>query len=687
MHAPLLINDLAIVLVAAGLCAFAAHRLRLPLVLGYITAGILVGHHLFRPGLVTDPQSIETLGGLGVVFLIVSLGLDFSLSHLRRVGPGALVVGLLEIPLMLWAGYQAGGLLGWERPERIFLGAIVSVSSTTIIVKILSDLGRAHEPFARLIYAVLVVEDILAVLILAALSAIGTTGGVEFGHLLSTGLGVTLFLVLTGAIGSLVVPRIIRRFTRPGLGELLVMVLMGILFAVSLMAVNLGYSVALGAFIAGAIVGETREVKALARMVTPLRDVFGAVFFVSVGLSIDPASLAGLWAPILAVSSVVIVGKIAACSFGAFIVGREPRTALRAGIGLAQIGEFSFIIAQMGLTLGVVGERLFTAAVGASAVTAFLAPLLIRSSDRAVAAFERHAPAPLVTYMELYHRWVAGLTVPGAARQVWAVARRPLLQALLNLLAASGILFLARGVAVWLGGGGDRLAGPFGATAWTIAFLVAMPFLIATWRKVRAISLILAEGALMGLSLPQPRALALRSLLANTGSLVAGVLLAFWLLAATATFLPPVPVLLAATAFIAALTAVLYRWMVRFQASLQAGLQRLARQPSEEAGEDEAATLDLLRRYYPYGSGASEIVVPEGSAAEGRPLKDLALRTVTGATVIGIERAGARVEEIAATPLAAGDRLLVMGEEDQIARAREMLAAGTSGIISPPSRR
>lgn len=670
MSSPGLIQDLAVVLVAAALVTYLFHRFRQPVVLGYITAGLLVGPHLFSPGLVRDQANIETLGGLGVVFLLFALGLDFHLSRLRKMGLGALVVGCLEIPLMIWAGYQLGGLLGWAETDRIFLGAIVSISSTTIAVKTISELGRSHEPFARLVYAILVVEDILAVLILAALSAMATTGEANLGHVANTGFGVVLFIVLTAVAGGLIVPRIFGRLGRPGAGELTVIALMGVLFAVSLLALKLGYSVALGAFIAGAIAGEMREVRTLEKLVAPLRDVFGAVFFVSVGMHLDPSSLQAQWKEILAAAAIVMVGKIAACSFGAFVAGHEPRTALSTGMALAQIGEFSFIIAQLGLGLGVVSDRLYSLAVGVSVLTTFATPYLVRSSNRAVEAFERLAPAPFVTYGELYSRWLAGLAAPGRMSPVWAVVRKPVLQALLNLLAVSGVLLAARTLKGRVGPGSP--SGALDTALLTGAFLVAMPFLIATWRKVRAISMILAEGAMLGHSLPEERALALRNVLSYSLSLLAGAVMTAWLLAASSAFLPPLPALLTAAAFIATLTVVLYRWMVRFQANLQANLQRF--KEATPAGREEdgpSPAIELLKRYYPYGVGASEVIIPEGSRVLGRSLRDLSFRSVTGATVVAVERNGVREPDPAAAPLAPGDRLLILGEDDQIARARD----------------
>jgi len=452
---------------------------------------------------------------------------------------------------------------------------------------------------------------------------------------------------------------------------MLVIALMGVLFAVALIALKLGYSVALGSFIAGAIVGETREVRSVERLVAPLRDVFGAVFFVSVGLKIVPGLLASQWAPILAVAAIVIAGKIAACSFAAFVVGHEPRTALSAGMGLAQIGELSFIIAQLGIVLGVVSDSLYPLTVGVSAVTAFVSPHLIRSSGRLLDLFEKHAPAPVVTYISLYGRWVSGLRVPGTAAQVFSMIRRPLVQMFFNMLAVAGIFLGSRALLSEKTGSGGR--GTVSALALTGASLLAMPFLIAAWRKVRAICLILAEGALLGRNIPEARAYSLRNLLANTVSLLAALLLAVWILAASAPALPPLPVLLAASAFIAMLTTVLYRWMVRFQASLQAGLQKLAERAPEGEDTPAAPSIELLRKYYPYGVGAVEMELPRGAAAHGRTLREIALRTRTGATILAIERGGTPVAELIDAPLQAGDRLLIMGEEDQIARARQTL--------------
>jgi CPA2 family monovalent cation:H+ antiporter-2 len=470
---------------------------------------------------------------------------------------------------------------------------------------------------------------------------------------------------------------------------------MAVLFAVCLVALEAGYSVALGAFLAGAVVGETKHVRKVETIVEPLRDVFCAVFFVAVGLHIDPSVMASLWIPILAGTGLVIFGKVAACTFGAFVAGYDLRTALRAGMGLGQIGEFSFVIAQLGLGLGVVSAPLYSIAVGISLLTALITPYLMRSSDRIVEVFLRRAPAPLVTYTELYGRWVAGLTAEGVGAQVWSVARKPILQTLLNVLAVTAILFGGRTLARTMAGSGAALDRTAEGLVWGGAFLIAMPFLIAAWRKTRAICLILAEGALAGRNLPEARALALRGLLANTGSLLAGILLGAWLLAASSPFLPPLPTTIGIAAFLAVLTAVLYRWMVRFQAGVQAGLQRLAAQPDQAPGNmaargATAPALELMRRYYPYGGGAAEIVIPHGSPVAGRTLRDLSLRTATGATIVLIERGERRLIDPVDAPLAGGDRLLVMGEEDQIARARAVLESrepAPSGSVPqrPPS--
>ena len=385
------LQDLAVVMMVAGLVTVLFHRFKQPVVLGYIMAGVIIGPHTPPFPLIHEEETINTLAELGVILLMFSLGLEFSLRKLRQVGGTAFIAAFLEILLMVWVGYEIGRLFGWSTMDCIFLGAILSISSTTIIVKALGELGKTKERFAQLIFGILIIEDILAIAMIALLSGIAMTGSLNVGQVGTTIGKLAIFLVATLVVGLIAVPRLLGYVARFKSNEMLLVTVLGLCFGVSLLAVKLGYSVALGAFIIGAIVAEAREIHRIETLVEPVRDMFSAIFFVAIGLLIDPKMLGAYWLPILVITLAVVFGKVFTCAFGAFMGGNGSRTSLRVGMGLAQIGEFSFIIASLGLTLNVTSKFLYPIAVAVSAITTLLTPYLIKSADGLVNLFDRIA--------------------------------------------------------------------------------------------------------------------------------------------------------------------------------------------------------------------------------------------------------------------------------------------------------
>src|SRR5688572_11300929 len=291
MHDSALLQDLAVVMVVAGIVTVLFHRLKQPVVLGYILAGVIIGPHTPPFPLIKDEHTISTLSELGVIFLMFSLGLEFSFRKLRRVGVSALIAAALEILLMLWVGYEIGVFFGWKTMDSIFLGGILAISSTTIIVKALEELGLTKEKFAELIFGVLIFEDILGILIIAVLSGVAITGDVHVGDVLKATGKLSVFLVVALVVGLLVVPKLLGYVGRFRRNEMLLITVLGLCFAACVITLRLGYSVALGAFLMGAIIAEAREIGRIEELLEPIRDMFSAVFFVSIGLLINPKML------------------------------------------------------------------------------------------------------------------------------------------------------------------------------------------------------------------------------------------------------------------------------------------------------------------------------------------------------------------------------------------------------------
>ncbi len=381
MHAISFIQDLAVIMLVAGVVTVLFHRLKQPVVLGYIVAGFIIGPHTPPFGLIHDEDTIKTLAELGVIFLMFCLGLEFSLRKLFKVGATAFIAAFLEIILMIWIGYEIGQWFDWNTMDSLFLGAILAISSTTIIVKALNDLKMKNQRFAQLIFGVLIVEDILGIGIIALLSSIAVSGTVSSGEVFSTVGKLSLFMIVALVIGILLVPRLLAYVAKFDSNEMLLITVLGLCFGFCLLVVKLEYSMVLGAFLIGAIMAESRQLIKIERLIEPVRDMFSAIFFVAIGLMIDPQILLQYAWPIAVITVAVVLGKMLSCGLGAFIAGNDGRTSLRVGMGLSQIGEFSFIIAALGMTLQVTSDFLYPVAVAVSAITTLLTPYLIRGAD------------------------------------------------------------------------------------------------------------------------------------------------------------------------------------------------------------------------------------------------------------------------------------------------------------------
>ena len=427
------IHDLALIMVVAGITTVLCHRLRQPVVLGYLVAGMLLGPHTPPLAFVLEEQSLHAIAELGVVLLLFSVGLEFNLRRLRQVGAGPVVAAGTEVMLMLWLGYELGRAFGWRTMDALFLGAIMSLSSTMLVLRSLDDAGRRKEAFGQLVLGILVVEDICTVVLIALLSGIALTGDVAPGQALTLIGKLALFVVVGLVLGLLAIPRFIDWVAGLGRNETLLVTTLGVCFGASLLAVNAGLSVALGAFISGAIVGESHALPRVEKLIAPLRDMFGALFFVAIGMLIDPRALLQYWLPVLLVSVAVIVGKTLTCTFGGALAGHDGRNALRAGLSLAQIGEFSFVIASLGLSLKVTSDFLYPIAVAVSAVTAFVTPYLVRSSDRIAEAAERRMPRPMRVLLAAYANWIAGLKPVEENAAIAAMLRRLVFHIVINM--------------------------------------------------------------------------------------------------------------------------------------------------------------------------------------------------------------------------------------------------------------
>jgi CPA2 family monovalent cation:H+ antiporter-2 len=397
-----IITDLAVILGVASFVTLLFQWIHQPVVLGYLVAGIIVGPHLLTHSLLSDIPNIKAIAELGVIFLMFSLGLEFSFHKLVSVGFSASITGLLEVILMMVIGFGVGHAIGWSFYDSLFLGAALSISSTTIIIKALEELGLKTKRFAQLIFGVLIVEDLLAILLLVILTTIVQNRQIMLS---AFALDVLQLVVVVGSwflIGYFLVPFFFRRVIDHASQETLTIVSIAFCLLLVCCATYFNYSPALGAFIMGSILAETPQVHRIEELIRPIRDIFAAVFFVSVGMLIDPKLIFQHLPLVLLLSLITVVGKIVSSSVGALLTGQSLNTSLRVGFGMAQIGEFSFIIVTLGVAMNATTDILYPIVVAVSVVTTFTTPYLILFSGRLVGMIERRLPESAKVFLNNY---------------------------------------------------------------------------------------------------------------------------------------------------------------------------------------------------------------------------------------------------------------------------------------------
>ncbi len=402
MSMPKLISDLAIMLLTAGVVAVLFKRFKLPLVLGYILAGFLVGPYMPYFFTVADEVSIETWSEIDIIVLMFGLGLEFNLHKLASVGGTAVITALTEVLGMLLVGYLVGQAMGWGMMDSIFLGGMLSMSSTTIIIKAFDELGVRKEPFAQLVFGALVIEDIAGIFMMIILSTVSVSKNISGGELaLQLGM-LVLYLALWLILGIYILPTLLRKAERFMNDETLLLASLGVCFGMVLLAEALGFSSALGAFLAGSLLAGTIHAERVEHLSSGVKDLFGSIFFLSVGMMIDPAMIVQYIVPILIITVVTIIGKLTISSLGVLLSGQSLSKAVRCGCSLAQIGEFAFIIASLGMSLGVIADHVYPIVVSVSVITTLTTPFFIKNSEGVYRLICRALPEKLTVKLERY---------------------------------------------------------------------------------------------------------------------------------------------------------------------------------------------------------------------------------------------------------------------------------------------
>jgi CPA2 family monovalent cation:H+ antiporter-2 len=631
---------------------------------------------------------VQTLSELGVIFLMFSLGLEFSLSQLARVGRTSGIVGVVQSFFLLWLGYTAGRLLGWSPIDSLFAGAAIAISSTTIIVKVLKE-NEIRGPFTQIVFGILIIEDLVAVVLLTILTAVAS--GSEWSP---AEVGVTIgklgaFLAALLLVGMFVVPRFMRFVIRLERPETTLVASVGLCFGAAWLAQSFGYSVALGAFLAGALVAESGQGKLVERLIEPVRDVFAAIFFVAVGMLIDPALVVQHAGAVLVFTCIVILGNVGAVTLTTFLTGSGTRTAVQTGMSLAQIGEFSFIIAGLGLSSGATSAFIYPIVVAVSALTTLSTPWLVRSADRVAAEIDGFLPRPIQTFVALYGAWIESLgNRPESSAErarLHRALRVLLIDAFVIVVLCVGAALAAEPIGRWLVDRTDLSSFQARGIVVSVAVALSMPFFIGILWTGRALGQALARRAFPD---PEPNRRDLAA--APRRAMIVSIQLATLLVVGTpvaATLQPfiPAPVALSLLAIVLiAVGIVIWRTATDLHGHVRAAAEAIvasiaSQSHHEELGAEERA----LERAYRLLPGLGEPIpvrIEEFHPAAGRKLSELDLRGRTGATIIAISRG----EDVVLVPdghevLQAGDVVALAGARPSVDAARRLLGVSPGG--------
>lgn len=653
-HLPHLIQDLGLILVVAGLTTLLFKRLKQPVVLGYILAGLLVGPNLTLFPTISEIENIQIWAEIGVIFLLFTLGLEFSFKKLLNIGGPASVTGLIEISAMLAVGFILGQVMGWPLMDCIFLGGILSIASTTIIIRAFDELGVKGKKFAELVFGVLIIEDLVAVVLMVLLSTIAVSREFAGMEMLLSILKLMFFLMLWFIAGIFFIPSFLSRVQKHLNDETLLVLSIGLCLFMVILASKAGFSPALGAFIMGSILAETIQAERIEHIITPVKNLFGAVFFVSVGMLINPTILVDYAGPILLITVVFVFFKVLHVTIGAVVSGRPLKTAVFAAMSMGQIGEFSFIIATLGVTLKVTSSYLYPIAVAVSAITTFSTPYMIKAADPLYNWLERVLPEK---WKKTLTRYSTGAQTINSAGDWQRVLRSFLMISAFTIIICAGIIILfLQVVHERVVAGMDNY---FWATIITVTacLLTISPFLWAlVMRKLQA----QAFANLWANKRYHGPLLVLRMVRVALAMAIVVIMFLVFL---------PINYAITSAAILVSLVVFFARRIHRFYLTIETRF--FYNFNHREILEAKINRKELA----PWDAHIAQYVLPAGSPVSGRTLEELAIREKIGVNIAMIRRsdiftmlAPSRFEKIYP-----GDRMFVIGTDEQLDAFREYI--------------
>lgn len=649
IHLPELIQDLGFILATAAVVTLICKKLKQPVVLGYLIAGFLLGPHVSFMPTIKDVSAVKIWAEIGVIILLFGLGLEFSFKKLAQVGKTASITALFEVIFMVSVGYVAGQILGWKPMDSLFLGGILSISSTTIIVRAFDELGLKSRKFVSLVFGVLIVEDIVAILLLVLLSTVAVSQNFSGSELFFSSARLLFFLILWFVLGIYILPSLINRIRHWLNDETILVVSLGLCLLMVSVATYAGFSPALGAFIMGSLLSETREGVRIEKIIHPVRDLFAAVFFVSVGMLIDPSVLVEYKYEIILITIMTIFGKFISSALGALISGASLRHSVQMGLSLAQIGEFSFIIATLGLSLNVTSHFLYPIAVAVSAITTFTTPYLIKSADPFCHWLENRIPNNM---NQLLLRYRAAVQNEGGQRGVPSLLWQAFGWRIVVNFTVVAALFLVseKFVSVFL-------AEIFGEGLLTSLLLTISVLLLATpflWA-------IAFGGSIEALNEEQQQRLS---------KLMFGVQLArgYFALNIAAVFING---FLSINSFVGISVFLIFAVLLvasRFSKKMYASIEKRFMANLDSSGRKDSAERPTLT---PWDAGLAEFLVHPNSPLVGLSLMDAKLKESFGVTVALVQRGDAQtVAPDRNWIIMPQDRLFVIGLDEQLEKIK-----------------
>lgn len=660
-HLPDLIQDLCIILVTAATVSILFKKLKQPVVLGYLIAGFLVGSHFAYLPSVKDTGNVTIWAEIGVIFLLFGLGLEFSFKKLTKVGKSASITAFFEIVLMLGIGSLIGKALGWSTIDSLFLGGILSISSTTIIVRAFDELGLKGQSFVSLVFGVLIVEDLIAILLLVLLSSVAVTQTLSGVALLASSVRLGFFLVLWFLLGIYILPTVLRYIRSFLSDETALIVSIGLCLSMVVVANAAGFSPALGAFVMGSLLAETKDGHRIEKLIVPVKDLFSAVFFVSVGMLIDPRVLHEDFGVIVLITVVTIVGKIFSTSIGALLSGRSLKASLQAGMSLAQIGEFSFIIATLGITLKVTNSRMYPIAVAVSAITTFTTPYLIKHSLGFFHWVDRRLPESVKALLTKYEIAMASGSEKGLRTLIWQEYGMKIL--------FNSVILIAITLAM------SRFALPYIMTLQiqqsesTLRFALCLLTLLVCGPFLWAIFI----GAPVRTHRYPPeminelQRLQLGMIFLRFGL---GCLLAAFLVS---NFMPILAVSGGALIIFAAVAAFLFS---RYSEPIYQSIERRFIRNLTEIERFELEKRKGIPQLTPWTAAMTDFVLSIHSNLVGKSLQESKLKERFGVTIAMIQRAGQNILAPTSSEfLLPLDKIYVIGTDDQLAKVKDIIEA------------